>query len=182
MAGSRMMVVEPYQIILLIVVFVAFAYVSLLLYVLSNIREFNRRLKKKIRGLCVIVSEQAELLLSISSVYSEMGVYLGEDAAVLEELEDCDFESQQIDEVFTNVKKIKTASSRLTYLAQSSEALKKDQRYISFTETMADLDRNHRQCVALYNADIAGFNYWINVPTTRWFVWLLGFRKRASFN
>ena len=177
-----MKVVEPYQIILLILVFIAFAYVSLLLYVASNVREFNRRLKKKVRGLNIIMSEQAELLLSMSSVYRSLGVGLGEAGPALEELEECDFESKDVEVVFNNVKKIKAASSKLAFLAQSHPVLKEDQRYVSFVETMADLDRNHRQCVALYNADIAGFNYWINVPTTRWFVWLLGFRKRASFN
>jgi len=176
------MVVEPYQIILLIFVFLAFAYVSLLLYVASNVREFSRRLKKKVRGLNVITSEQAELLLSLSRVYGNMGVGLGEAAPLLEELEECDFESKNVEVVFSNVRKIKSASGRLAFIAQSNPALKEDQNYLSLVETLADLDRNHRQCVALYNADIAGFNYWINVPTTRWFVWILGFRKREAFN
>lgn len=177
-----MMVVEPYQIILLIFVFLAFAYVSLLLYVASNVREFSRRLKKKVRGLNVIMSEQAELLVSLSSVYRNLGINLGEAASMIEELEDCDFESKNVEVVFANVRKIKAASSRLAFIAQSNPSLKESQTYVSIVETLADLDRNHRQCVALYNADIAGFNYWINVPTTRWFVWIIGFRKKEAFN
>ena len=169
---------EPYQIILLIVLLIAFIYVSLLLYVLTNVREFARRLKKRTKAISIILSEQCELYVSLGSILEDQGIDLGEAAATLSELEELGFDKPTFENNLVAARLVKTVSSRLNYVLQKNQTLPEDPRITLYLDTLSDLDRNFRQATALYNADVAGFNYWISVPTTKWFVWLFGFRKQ----
>ena len=46
--------------------------------------------------------------------------------------------------------------------------------------SIADLNRFYRQTVALYNADVAGYNYWRSLPLYRAFFHLFGFKTRPN--
>jgi hypothetical protein len=48
--------------------------------------------------------------------------------------------------------------------------------FITFTDTLADLDANYRRTAAIFNSDVEGYEYWRKSPLFRFWFWIDGFR------
>ena len=174
---------ESYQVILLILLLAAFFYVAVLLYVLTNMREFSSRLKKRQRALMMLMNEKTDILIAICDFLVASKVeFSDEDKQIMEELRLLNFDKTGEVQVKRCAKVIHNAHVRLNYLIQNNNWLKKDLRIASFVETYEELDHNVRQSMAIYNADVAGYMYWFNIPSCKIAVWLLGYRKKETVN
>ena len=174
---------EPYQIILLIVVLVSFVYVSLAVYALGMMGEFASRLRRKQRGLNLLLYERGDALLHIVTSFEAMGVvFSDEDKECFDKVAKASYEKPTPESLRGNSVLIKAATSRLRYLAQANRWACKDESYAEFLGLLEDLERNYRTCIGAYNSDVLGYNYWITVPTVGWLGWLFGFRKKGNLS
>lgn len=174
---------DPYQVLLLILILVAFFYLALLVYVVGKMREFRTRLKNKLHGLNLLLFERSEVLSSIASLFEEKGISLSPEInEKIKQLHDMDFTRAKEEDVRLAMDYVKTLNSSLRYIAQSNRAIRVEPKYLELTELLEDLERNFRTLTSQYNADILAYNYWIRVPTTSWFSYLIGFRKRLLIN
>ena len=174
---------EAYQVILLIVVLASFFYVSVLVYVFGQIREFRRRMKKKVHGLSLLLYERSDALLSMQSVLSSKGVaFSKEDAAIFEQLRKLDFQKPTDELVRQYGECIKTASARIKYAAQACHEIREDLDYARDEGLLKDLERNYRTLIGAYNADVVAYNYWISIPLLRWIGHIRRYRKRTSLS
>ena len=174
---------EPYQIILLILLLLGFIYVSILLYVITNVRAFARRLKYREKALMILLNEKADILLQVHEIFYNVKVELtSDDKDSILALQQTSFEKTNKDWVKKNMAIVHAAHSRLAYHYQNNRWLKNDLKLEALFSTYNELDRNFRQSSSIYNADVAGYMYWLNVPFCRIGVFLLGYRKKSTLN
>ncbi len=174
---------EPYQIILLIVLLLAFLYVAVLLYVISNVREFAKRLKWRERALMILLSEKADILAEVFQLYQNAKVeFTSEDLSAFNGVKALRFEKIGKDRVKNTMTAIHHCHSRFNFILQNNKWLQADLSLARLNDIYYEIDRNFRQSSSIYNADVAGYMYWINVPFTRIGVFLLGFRKKTTLN
>ena len=170
---------EPYQIILLILVFAAFFYLAVVVYVVGHMFEFKQKTKKRLKALNVILLERADILADMQALYEKGGViFTDAEAKAGQKLLGLQFVARE-EEVRHSITTVKDATTCFRFIAQSgrykglsAERLKSD------LDVLDDLERNFRTSSLLYNADVTGYNYWITVPTVAWIGWLLGHRKK----
>lgn len=174
---------EPYQIILLIVVIVSFIYVSIVVYVMTQMNEFKSRLKKRRRGLGTLLYERSNILRSIIALFEKEGVtFTEEDKACFASFDALTFKKYDDDAIREEAELVKMTTSRLKYLAQANRWACKHESFEGYVDLLKDLERNYRIVVSKYNMDVGAYNYWIAVPTVSWVGWLVGFRKKSTLS
>lgn len=174
---------EPYQIILLILVLLIFLYVAYLIYVLTMARIFRTSMKKRIVALSVLFSEKKEILLAISKVFTKSKVtFSNADKAEMINLTEIVVSPLRPIDVIIVSAKLKESQKRLNYIGQVNPWATRSEEYRSFMVSLHDLDANYRRIIALYNGDVAAYNYWIKAPLSFWITHLFGNRKRENLN
>ncbi len=169
---------QAYQIILLIVLILAFLYFIVLFFVFSHVLEFNKRMNKKLRAMNILLSERAQLLGTIGDDFLSMKVVFSKaDKEALSNLSSLKFDTSRYERVCENSAIIDNAAKHISFLASTNKWATKSEVYISSKALLDDIDKNFRQCSVLYNGDLVAYNYWITIPTTRLFVRMFGFKK-----
>ncbi len=179
----QFMRMDPYQVLLLILIFVSFVYLALLVYVVGKMRQFKLRLRGKLRGLNLLLYERSEVLRGVFKLFKEKGIALSEeDRKVDEALSQVDFNRVKEDEFRAAMETVKVATSRTRYLAQANRFILAEPKYKELMELLDDLERNYRTLTSQYNSDIVAYNYWIKIPTVSWFGYIIGYRKKLLIN
>ncbi len=175
--------VEAYQVILLILVFVAFAYLSVIVYVMGQMREFRSKIKKRLKALNILLLDRADTLGDMQALYEKGGMVFQEnEARACHKLLSLEFTGTE-ENVRTAIAVVKDATTCLRFIAQSGRyhGLEKE-RLKSDLSLLDDLERNFRTCCLSYNADVSAYNYWITIPTVAWLGWLFGHRKKEPIS
>ena len=174
---------EPYQIILLIFIVIAFFYVSVIVYVMTQMREFRLRLKKRRRGLSLLLYERNNALSQIIEYFDEEGIAFNEeDKRCFASFWELSFEKYEEAELREEAEVVKMVTSRVKYIAQANRSVLKSEAYQSQMDLLEDLERNYRMVLGKYNMDVIAYNYWIAIPLVGWFGYLFGYRKKAPLN
>ena len=174
---------EPYQVLLLILVLAAFVYVSLVVYVVGHMIEFSRRLRRRLRGLNLLLYERATAVLEMVDEFKKKDVPLSEeDTALFRSLRALRFDKVSEESFRQALDQIKEATSRIKYLAQNNPEVAKGAIFQEEADLLEDLERNYRVVIGQYNMDIIAYNYWITIPLIGWIGFLLGYRKRNSLS
>ena len=108
------------------------------------------------------------------------GVTYSEADAKAVDLSALDFAKPTFEKLMANQSKLNGCKSVLSYLALDNKWASKGKEYDFCVSSIADLNRFYRQTVALYNADVAGYNYWRSLPFYRAFFHLFGFKTRPN--
>lgn len=171
---------EAWQIILLIVVFVSFFYISLVVYVLTQMREFRIRLNRRRRGLSLLLYERSNILSQAIDLFAGEGMeFTPEDQACFDALKKLAFTKTDEKTLREEADLVKMTTSRIKYLAQANRWASKQKEFEEYVGLLEDLERNYRMTIGKYNMDVNAYNYWIAIPTVGWLGWLVGFRKKS---
>ena len=176
---ARIEPVEAYQIILLILVFVAFAYLAIVVYVLGQMREFKSKIKKRLKALNILLVDRADILNDMQALFDKSGVEFTEsEESACHKLLANEFLTTE-ESVRSSILIVKEATTVLRFIAQSGryKGLEKE-RLKADLNLVEDLERNFRTACLLLNGDVAAYNYWIAIPTVGWVGWLFGHRKK----
>ena len=174
---------EPYQIILLILLVSLLLYAAVAVYVLSNARDFRIRLRRREKALMMLLAEKADILEQMAAKYERSKVTLTEDdKKAIAMLRGFSFEKIDQERVREVAEVVADVHTRLNYHRQNNKWIQSDLFLQRAEDTYAELDGNYRQSVAIYNADVAGYNYWLTIPMYGVLVVLFGFRKRSPLN
>lgn len=66
------------------------------------------------------------------------------------------------------IEKLISCREIVFYLSRNDEKLKNNKDFELAKQNVIEMDTNYRNTVALYNADVLGYNYWIHFFLTRW--------------
>lgn len=174
---------EPYQVILLIVILLLFGYISVFLFILSNSISFRRKLRKRREALMILCLEKQDVLVAWTSLFEENGYrFEKQDQELLQNLKGLALKKPSQKDWESAIAVLKQSNRRLVFLSEGVEwgesAADKD----AYVSTLHDLDANYRQSLAIYNADVGAYNYWVSIPGVSWLLFLFGFRKQRLFN
>lgn len=171
---------KPYQIIILVAALIIFLFLAVFFYAFSHVLDFYRSLRNKEKTLNLIQSETAAILVRLDSLFKSVGVTYSEADAKAVDLHALDFAKPTFEKLMANQSKLNGCKSVLSYLALDNKWASKGKEYEFCVSSIADLNRFYRQTVALYNADVAGYNYWRSLPLYRVFFHLFGFKTRPN--
>ena len=175
---------EAYQVILLVIVLLAFFYIVLVAYVLGKVHEFKLHLRRRMHGLNLLLSQRAKAILAIVDEFQKSSLNLSEEQrACFDRVAHLDFSKPTETMIKESVALIKEATSRLKAIAEENPKAQESETFQYNLGLLNDLERNYRTVVGLYNADVVAFNYWISIPTVSWISrYILRHRKRALLN
>jgi hypothetical protein len=174
---------EPYQVILLVVILLLFVYTSVFLFVLSNSLSFRKKLRKRSEALMILCLEKQDVLLAWAALFSEEGFkFEQDDKDLLERLRLISLRRPNQKEWASAIEILKQSNRRLTFLSESVDWGKAKEDKEGYVSALHDLDANYRQSLAIYNADVGAYNYWVSVPGISWLLYLFGLRKRSLSN
>ena len=68
--------------------------------------------------------------------------------------------------------------NELVMLTNSSEALSKNLELKRAKDAIVEMDANYRTLVAMYNADVLGYNYWINFLPAKYIKYIFKLKEK----
>ncbi|MCR5078813.1 MAG: hypothetical protein K6B65_02680 [Bacilli bacterium] len=174
---------QPYQIILLILITAAFVVSLCVIFVLTHIYKFGSSMKKRLKAMDILLSEKASDLLYLIEALQKDDIELSkDDIEFSKRLGELHFDKPSSIIVSENKNKIEAVRKRISYLAVVNSSISSHPAYKECMSLLEDLDRAFRRCVVLYNSDLNGYNYWIDIPGIRPFIYLFRVEKAKPIN
>ena len=68
--------------------------------------------------------------------------------------------------------------NELVMLTNSSDALSKNLELKRAKDAIVEMDANYRTLIAMYNADVLGYNYWINFLPTKYLKYIFKLKEK----
>jgi hypothetical protein len=68
--------------------------------------------------------------------------------------------------------------NELVLLTNSTENLSKNLELKRAKDAIIEMDANYRTLVAMYNADVLGYNYWINFLPTKYIKYIFKLKEK----
>lgn len=174
---------KPYQVILLILMLVIFAYIAAFLYVFSHANDFRVGIKKKSDSLSILLIEKSLSLTNIDHFFKNSGVVYAESQdKIMSLIASIKLDHPNYDELVNSISLIKKGEVVIANLSFENQWVLVGNQIGEEKEKLDDLDRNFRAGMALYNADVNAYNYWLSIPGYRLAMYILGFRKKEMLS
>ena len=88
------------------------------------------------------------------------------------------FANQELPECLEARNDLAYLRNELVLLTNSSEALSKNLELKRAKDAIVEMDANYRTLVAMYNADVLGYNYWINFLPTKYIKYIFKLKEK----
>jgi|LAHS01.1.fsa_nt_gb hypothetical protein len=162
-----------------IVTLVGLAYLFLAIYTIIVLVDFKGKLRKRLVALSVVYAEKKEILLSLYALYQKAKLPLDNEIKLAKkDAVSLSTEAEDEEQSMAIVNSLTVFQRRLSLLGEEERYIQQSRDYVSYMNSLKDLDNNYHRIVAAYNADLAGYEYWRKRYIYRWLTWALGFRKR----
>ena len=160
---------------------IAGIYLVLLIVSISFVWSFVSILSHHNHDLTVILTNKRDNLIKLATLLAKAGVKL--EKKNLDALNN--FDLKRIEN--QNGEDAKVARDELTSLSEyflmmassNGKALNQDE-YQQTLENINELEKVYRQHLMMYNADVLGYNFWINFFPTRFIFKILRFKKKEN--
>lgn len=167
----------------MVLMIVAFLYVSIFLYVFSHANDFKRSIKSKSDSLSILLLEKVNSLSKIDAYFKNSGIVYSENQdLIMNELSSISLVDVDYNVLFHCINIIKKAESALSLLCFDHPLIAEKKEFGLEKVRLEDLDRNFRAGMALYNADVNAYNYWLSIPGYRLVLAILGFKKKKTLS
>lgn len=158
----------PTWALILIIVAISIAGLFLIycITVFAFFKTFANKNKSHNSAINLLLNERFELMKRFIKLIESHGVLVAkEDIKSIEKLERID-DYQLLEKADRDERLLSFvhASHNLLSTALKSEEVVNDLEYSELINHFNELEEDYRQKSALYNSDIIGYNYWINVP------------------
>jgi len=151
-----------YEILIIILGSIIFIYVLGFIVNLGFVTTFKRKINQHRKAIIIILTQKREALFNLIEIMEKNG--LNVDPRYFALLQDIDI---KIFEAFYSLE-AKKSRETLSYvkqdligIANKSASFQKNEEYKLSALSIASLDEQFRYLVAVYNADVIGYNYWI---------------------
>jgi len=164
-------------IILLAFIFVGL-YIAAVIIFIYQMGVYAKRMVKSLEAIDVLIVQKYDMLRLISKLFVKYDITVPPEFVLNvrpkfeETLADISPEERAIVKAF-----LTQTAQALFYYGEVNPQLAQHPDYIAVKERYAEIDRQYRQSVTLYNADVIGYNYWIRFG---WFRWVSKWRKLTN--
>lgn len=152
---------KPWQIIVTMAIILCGVYIAALIVFAYQMKQFDKRMERNLTAIDVLIVQKYDMLRLIGKMFVKFAIPVPPEFMLHvrpkfeETLVDINSEERAVIKSFL----MRTAQS-LFYYGELNEALAKHPEYVAIKENYAEIDRQYRQAVILYNADVLGYNYW----------------------
>lgn len=167
------MELEVYQILLIVLAGIVGIYLLVLICDLIFVFSFRRILKKHDKSLSIVLAVKFENVKKLFEIMKNLDVEIEEQ--VLNNLYSIDissFENQASPTCKKARERLSFLRDHAMFIASSNPALNKHHEFALAKQNVLENDEVYRIKLAMYNADVLGYNYWIRFLPTR-FIFLM---------
>ena len=170
---------ETWQIILLIISIIIVLYIILFVTNIVFIFSFKSILRKHNKSLSVILNTKYDNLKRLVLILEKHQVELDKDLVdKLNSLNPKDFAKQYTKECKEARDVLSQLRNNITYISTLYPNLEKHNEFQLAKDNVIELDDVYRINIAMYNADVLGYNYWIRFLPFRYVFLLFKLKKK----
>ena len=166
---------------IIIIVFGVIGGLYLLLMILDLIFVFSFRsiFKKHNTALGVMLHTKYDNIKKIIELLNKLNITIPfEYIEVLNSIDANSFKDQELPECVKARNDLAYLKNELVFMIKNDEILSKNLELKRAMDAVVEMDSNYRTLVAMYNADVLGYNYWINFLLTRYLKYIFKFKKK----
>lgn len=173
------MELEIYQIILLIIGGIAGLYLLVLILDLIFVFSFRKILKKHDKSLSIVLAVKYENIKKLFEIMKNFDVEIDQEIlGNLYSIELSSFDNQASDVCKEARANLSYLREQAMFLATSNPRLNKHNEFIVAKQNVLENDDVYRVKLAMYNADVLGYNYWIRFLPTRFIFLMLRVKQK----
>lgn len=167
------------QIAILIISIVVGIYLLFVGLAVVFIFSFSRIFKKHNTALGVMLHSKYENILKMVELLKKYGVDVpSEHEEMLSHIDANSFKNQELPECVKARNDLAYLRNELDYLVASYPELSKNLEIKRTKDAIMEMDANYRTLVAMYNADVLGYNYWINFTPSRYIKYIFRLKEK----
>ena len=156
-------------------------YVLLLIVTISFVWSFSSILSHHNHDLTVILTNKRDNLLKLSTLLTSGGVKL--DKKNLDALNNFDLkriENQDGEDAKAARDELTSLSEYFLMMATTNESVLNKEEYQQTLENINELEKVYRHHLMMYNADVLGYNFWINFFPTRFIFKMFRLKRKDN--
>ena len=160
---------------------IAGIYVLLLIVTISFVWSFSSILSHHNHDLTVILTNKRDNLLKLSTLLTSGGVKL--DKKNLDALNNFDLkriENQDGEDAKAARDELTSLSEYFLMMATTNESVLNKEEYQQTLENINELEKVYRHHLMMYNADVLGYNFWINFFPTRFIFKMFRLKRKDN--
>lgn len=144
------------------------------------VRVFKRQLKRNSDALNLLLSQRYEIVNEIIKLLKKHDIEVSDvDKKAVNKLERInDFQALLKSDRDLRVLSFIHSTHNIITICENNEVILKDPSYNEILIRFNDVEESYREKTALYNSEVYGFNYWINVPFVKYLYRLFKLRDK----
>ena len=171
------------RILALIITVILVIYIIGFFYCFALLHSFKKKINKRIVAISIVFNEKKEVLLALDSYYRDAKMeYDEEDLQCVRDVAALSNGRIKEADVVCYRDSLQKLEKRLRFKADSNNWIKAGSDYETMTSFLADLNRNYRRIVAIYNSDLLGYEYWRRRALYHYIFVIFGYRKKERLN
>ena len=163
------------------VIVLAILYVLILIVSVSFVWSFASIMSHHSHDITVILTNKRDNFIKLANLLNSSGVKL--EKKQVDALNGFDLkriEKQDGEDAKLAREELTSLGEYFILTATANEASLDQEEYLHITTNINELEKVYRQHLMMYNADVLGFNFWINFFPTRFIFKILRFKKKDN--
>ena len=160
---------------------IAIIYLLIIIVSISFVWSFRSIMSHHNHDITVILTNRRDNYIKLADLISKSGVKL--DKKQVEVLNNFDLkriETQDGEDAKLAREELTSLGEYLVMTATANEVSLNNEEYQNVMANINELDKVYRQHLMMYNADVLGYNFWINFFPTRFIFKILRFKKKDN--
>ena len=160
---------------------IAIIYLLIIIVSISFVWSFRSIMSHHNHDITVILTNRRDNYIKLADLINKSGVKL--DKKQVEVLNSFDLkriETQDGEDAKLAREELTSLGEYLVMTATANEVSLNNEEYQNVMANINELDKVYRQHLMMYNADVLGYNFWINFFPTRFIFKILRFKKKDN--
>ena len=160
---------------------IAIIYLLIIIVSISFVWSFRSIMSHHNHDITVILTNRRDNYIKLADLINKSGVKL--DKKQVEVLNNFDLkriETQDGEDAKLAREELTSLGEYLVMTATANETSLNNEEYQNVMANINELDKVYRQHLMMYNADVLGYNFWINFFPTRFIFKILRFKKKDN--
>lgn len=174
---------EGWQIALLIVGIILGIFLLFVIFDVVFVLSFNKLFKKHQKAMVIFLNMKYDNIKKLIDLMTSYGVEIDHKIiATVADIHREDFDNVENEACKKAQETLTYIKEELLYIARNQKSFQKHEEFIAAKENVCQLENQYRNTIAQYNADVLGYNYWINFWLTKWIWKAFKFKPKTLIN
>lgn len=130
---------------------------------------FKRTLHKHAKSLSIALASKFDNVQKLFAIMKKLGVKIDRKYDdTIESISSMDFKKPYTNDCKMSREKLTYLRDEAMFIARTQPNLEKNNEFITAKNNVLEMDNVYHVTVSCYNADVLGYNYWLDFFPTRW--------------